>query len=48
MEFKIDATLYLQAETGDSIEELIHQIYMLIDPNIDIQLYEGTAEFRDV
>ena len=48
MEFKIDATLYLKAEKDDNIEELIHRIYILIDPNIDIQLYEDTAELRSV
>lgn len=48
MEFKIDATLYIDAEEGESIEELIDRLYMLIDSNVEIQLYEETAEIRNV
>lgn len=41
MEFKIDATLYIEAKEGESIEELI-------DSDVGIQLYEETAEIRNV
>lgn len=35
------------AEIGDTIEELIDKIYMLVDPDLELQLYEDTAEIRD-
>lgn len=40
MEFKIDATLYIEAKEGESIEELIDRLYMLIDSDVGIQLYK--------
>lgn len=48
MEFKIDATLYIEAKEGEGIEELIDRLYMLIDSDVGIQLYKETAEIREV
>lgn len=48
MEFKINATLYIEAKEGEGIEELIDRLYMLIDSCVEIQLYKETAEIRNV
>lgn len=48
MEFKINATLYIEAKEGEGIEELIDCLYMLIDSDVGIQLYKETAEIHDV
>lgn len=48
MEFKINATLYIEAKEGENIEELIDRLYMLIDSDVGVQLYEETAEIRNV
>lgn len=48
MEFKINATLYIEAKEGEGIEELIDRLYMLIDSDVGIQLYKETAEIHDV
>lgn len=48
MEFKIDATLYLQATEEDTIPDLIDRLYEMIDPIIGMQVYVDTAEIRSV
>ena len=48
MEFKINATLYIEAKEGEGIAELMDRLYMLNDSNVEIQLYKETAEIREV
>lgn len=48
VELKIDATLYLREVKDEKIEELIERIYMLVDPYLELQIYEETAELRSI
>lgn len=48
VELKIDATLYLRAEKDEKVEELIERIYLLVDPDLELQIYEETAELRSI
>ena len=47
-EFTVELRMYLPVRDNETVEEMIDRTLMMFDPDVEVWLYEETAEIRDL